>query len=386
MKKDNALKNITRFDIPPKSPDKSGQYGWWVRMQKSGKKFQEFFNDKKYGGKEKALKAAQGFRDAIKVEYTERLGSKSINPRLVANKQSSSGIVGVNRTSYEYKKRGRTYKAVVWQANWPLGNGKYTSVSYSIKKHGEEEAFRLALAARENGIGKSEKQIYVDYYPPSNNQQKIWRYLDFSKFIAMLDSNSLFFPSASSFPDAFEGSYSIQNRELRGLIDKHKDPSDRQVVDMSELKKKVGISCWHANEFESAAMWELYSKSSEAVCIQSTYDRILLSLDEQAEIGMVQYVDYLSDFIPEHDPYLAFFHKRKSFEHESEIRAIVKELNKDEMDVGCAISIELDLLIENIYVSPESPEWFYKLVENSVKKYGLNKLVIKSSLADDPVY
>jgi len=355
-------------------------------MQKNGEKFHQFFNDNKYGGKENTLVAAKSFRDAIKVEYTERLGKKSISPHSKASKRSVSGIVGVNRSSYEYQRWGKTYKSAVWQANWPLGNGRQTGTSFSIKKYGEEEAFRLALAARENGIADSGKQTYLDYYPPENLNQNIWRYLDFAKFILMLDSKSLYFPAASLFSDRFEGSYSKQNKDLRGLINKHKRSAESDPVDMNDLKRKVGISCWHANDYESAAMWELYSKSSDAVCIQSTYERFFLALEERAEIGMVQYVDYSNDFIPEHDPYLAFFHKRKSFEHENEIRAIIKELRENETAVGRNIPIELDLLIENIYVSPESPPWFHSLIEKAAKKYGLSKPVIRSSLSDDPIY
>ncbi len=250
MSIDNDLRNITRIDQPPKSPERAGQHGWWVRMQKNGEKFHQFFNDNKYGGKEKTLVAAKSFRDAIKVEYTERLGRKSISPHPKASKRSVSGIVGVNRSSYEYQRWGKTYKSAVWQANWPLGNGRQTGTSFSIKKYGEEEAFRLALAAREKGIADSDKQTYLDYYPPENLNQNIWRYLDFAKFIFMLDSKSLYFPAASLFSDRFEGSYSKQNKDLRGLINKNKRSAESDLVDMNDLKRKVGISCWHANDYD----------------------------------------------------------------------------------------------------------------------------------------
>ncbi len=389
MSRNIDLKNITRFDQVARPPRKMGQHGWWVRVQKQGKKFHHFFNDLKYGGIDKALIAAKHFRDAVNVEYIDRFGVKYPNPRDKATTRSASGVVGVTRSSYEYTKRGKKYRAEVWQGGWPLGNGKHTCKSFSIKKHGEEGAFRLAFRAREEGLqsySKAPEESY-EYYPPEDLNQKIWRYLDFTKFISMLDCKSLFFPSASSFLDRFEGSYSKLNIEMRPLLNKNKTkPSIRKIIDLEKLKNEVGISCWHANDFESAAMWTLYSKSSESVCVQSTYQRLVLALEEQSEVGMVQYVDYLNYFIPEYDPYLAFFHKRKSFEHENEIRAIIKNLSESEIGVGRNVSVELDLLIENIYVSPQSPSWFYELVKSSLGKYGIQKNVIKSSLADDPIY
>lgn len=40
---------------------------------------------------------------------------------------------------------------------------------------------------------------------PSNHNVKIWRYLDFAKFMSMLDQNSLFFSNLSDLDDPYEG-------------------------------------------------------------------------------------------------------------------------------------------------------------------------------------
>ncbi len=44
------------------------------------------------------------------------------------------------------------------------------------------------------------------------------------------------------------------------------------------------------------------------------------------------------------------------------------------------MSTELDILIENIYVSPSAEKWFKEVVESLVSRYGLSKNVIKSDL------
>ncbi len=379
----NELKNITRIDQDPKVIGKMGQHGWWVRFLKDGKKYHHFFNDTKYGGKESGLVAAQKFRDAIKKEHIEKEGETNVKIRGKATSRNRSGYLGVNRTSYYYTKRGKKYLAEVWQAHWPVGNGKFANTTFSIKKYGEVEAFEMALAAREQGVYKAQANNIHKYYAPKNVQQKIWRYLDFTKFFAMLDSNAIHFPSANLFLDKFEGSYSKKNVEYRGILNReHVENS----INMEVLKREVGVSCWHANDHESAAMWELYSKSNESVCVQSTYEKLSNSLGERAELGLVQYIDYSEDFMPEHDPYLAFLYKRKSYEHESEVRALIKHLPESAFGSGVSISVNLEQLIEHVYISPTAPAWFHQLVENAVKRFGLNKPVIQSSLSEDPVY
>src|SRR4051812_7320569 len=41
---------------------------------------------------------------------------------------------------------------------------------------------------------------------PKNLRSKIWRYIEFSKYIAMLESQSLYFCRADQLGEAFEGS------------------------------------------------------------------------------------------------------------------------------------------------------------------------------------
>lgn len=53
----------------------------------------------------------------------------------------------------------------------------------------------------------------------------------------------------------------------------------KSVYDRSEKdKKRVFVNCWHLNEYESAAMWDLYLKNEEGVAIQTTFNRIKKSL------------------------------------------------------------------------------------------------------------
>ena len=92
---------------------------------------------------------------------------------------------------------------------------------------------------------------------------KIWRYLDTGKFISMLDKESIVFARVDKLEDSFEGSYSKPSFELRK--DNYNDLNKDELRKLSELFKKLKaytfVNCWHMNDNESAAMWELYLRA-----------------------------------------------------------------------------------------------------------------------------
>ena len=86
-----------------------------------------------------------------------------------------------------------------------------------------------------------------------------------------------------------------------------------------------------------------------------------------------------------------FLHKRKSFEHEKELSVLSgnREANQNICDLtngGQRVNINLNTLIENIYVPPASPVWFTNLVSKILEKYELNFEVISSTLNETSIY
>jgi hypothetical protein len=154
------------------------------------------------------------------------------------------------------------------------------------------------------------------------------------------------------------------------------------------------INCWHMNENESVAMWGLYAEG-EGVAIRSSYSKLCASFkptDTKIYIGCVQYQDYDSmhhyNYWNVIDPFLM---KRKGFEHERELRAIVwdiEKINLRELSVpppekGLNLGVDIGSLVDAIYVSPNSPDHFRETVEDVTRRYNCDKPVLKSSL-DDP--
>lgn len=227
----------------------------------------------------------------------------------------------------------------------------------------------------------------------------IWRYMDFTEFVSLLERQELFFSRADKLGDPFEGACPKANVEYR-LETLRKLLGDRniQTETVSEFYKLLrgftAVNCWHINIYESAAMWKLYLKSNEGIAIKSTFKRLRESLGQRPDtICKVQYIDYKRDTMPVH--FLApFMYKRKSFEHEAELRAIIQRLpkrgfskrSKRPFDEGIYVLVKLNVLINRIYLAPQTPDWQLELVESVTEKYGLKKKVVRSILDEKPIY
>ncbi len=230
--------------------------------------------------------------------------------------------------------------------------------------------------------------------------------MNFTKFVAMLENNGLFFSRIDRLDDPLEGSYPQANVVARQTtIDAIKHA---EGVDIGETFQQIGgfvernrqwimVNCWHMNEHESAAMWKLYAQSNEAIAIQSSYTRLAHCLDKIAYLGVMKYLDYAHDTFSDWNALLPTMHKRKSFEHERELRAVVWDLpivpvegiSFDAVPPEGGIwrkPLDLHELIERVYVAPTSPAWFKELVEQVVVRYGLDKPVYQSSLDSKPLF
>ena len=250
---------------------------------------------------------------------------------------------------------------------------------------------------------------------PIDQNVKIWRYTDLAKFTSLLFTSNLFFSRAAFLGDPYEGSIPKIQYELREYIiaNRATDPNlknwadikdDQTLRDMfaTEAKfreqsvKEFFVSCWHMNEQESAAMWRLYTLATEAVCIQSTFSRLASALPGYVNVGVVKYIDYDRDIIPADNLFNAVLHKRKSFSHEQEVRAVAwerlagdkggDEIQKNMNAGGLRISVNLQQLVERVYISPTASPWFEDVINYLVNANNLKVPVMKSSLAATPLY
>lgn len=237
---------------------------------------------------------------------------------------------------------------------------------------------------------------------PDNTNVRIWRFIDFTKYVSMLESKALFFCRADLFPDIFEGTYPKLTTEA---VKQQKDLPDQgknTVIKALELFEKFHVkgyylNCWHMNDYESDAMWKLYTNNNLGVAIQSTFELLTKSISDEKTIyvGKVNYIDYNKQVFPINNTMYPYVHKRISYSHEQELRALTNYSPKDSYQnpllfdknpKGFNIKVDLDVLIEKIYISPNAPDWFKELVKSVSSKYNLGKPIESSSLDERPLF
>lgn len=148
------------------------------------------------------------------------------------------------------------------------------------------------------------------------------------------------------------------------------------------------ISSWHINEYESFAMWQIFTKNQEGLAIQSTLARLQEALAPENRIeqyiGEVNYIDYKKEHIPFEDSFFPFLFKRKSFQYEKEIR-VISDVSPLQLAVneGIKINVDINQLIEKVYIHPKSENWYKKLVLELMDKLNFNFEIEKSDLESD---
>lgn len=229
-----------------------------------------------------------------------------------------------------------------------------------------------------------------------SDDTRLWRYMDFPKFFSILESCCLFFPRITSLDDPFEGyaprpTIEDLRRIPHGLSEEERlrrfDEGKHSINLFNKTHNLLCVSCWHANPVESAAMWKLYLQSAEGVAICSSFGRLKEALNETAIFvsgGLVQYVDYETVELDHVNIVLWAMLKRISFEHEKEFRAVVMDHSIGEL--GVSVPVRPGILIEEIYVSPTTPDWTVDLLRKMLRRYDFGSDVKRSELLSHPMY
>ncbi|WP_269684075.1 hypothetical protein [Flavobacterium lacustre] len=220
---------------------------------------------------------------------------------------------------------------------------------------------------------------------PDDSDTIVWKYLDLSKFLDLLLSQKLFMSRSDKFEDQYEGTFSEPTfEEIKKLATDNPDFLNFYKTH----REKLAISSWHINEYESFAMWQIFTQNSEGLAIQSTIGRLQKALKPETNInqyiGEVNYIDYKKEYIPFDDMFFPFLFKRKSFQYEREVR-IISDISDSKIKIndGLKINVDISELIEKIYIHPKSENWYKNLVIQLVSELGFNFHIEKSDLESD---
>ncbi|WP_312913409.1 DUF2971 domain-containing protein [Stutzerimonas nitrititolerans] len=270
-------------------------------------------------------------------------------------------------------------------------------------------------------------------------QHSLWRYMSIDKLINLLEVKSLYFTPLSYYAksDPFEGylpkvafealatvlgsSYKeletvysqlnelAENSRKSGAINtigeellaQLRTRLDSQNDFIKEayktIAKGITVNCWHRNPQESEAMWRLYSENGKGIAIKTSIDSLKKSIESVdqnllVQVGTVKYLDFNDQNISPKDcvidGHLSPLLKRASFSHENEVRLFtIPEIDYKSLGgfepKAQSVALNIEELIEEIYISPFASEPFVSSTIAICKKYGINpRIITKSTLLD----
>lgn len=232
------------------------------------------------------------------------------------------------------------------------------------------------------------------------------KYVDIIKFISILQQESLFFCRVDKLEDRFEGTSPKANEDffkefyksIQNIINTKEKDIDAEVEkqllwrkEIEEKFKKIAcVCCWNKFSDESYAMWKIYSDMNKGIMIKSDIERLKMSFLKTPENIQLSDVRYTNREIMIEPTNLnsPIIHKHIAYSFENEIR-LIHQVNHNDFTYnweneknqnGENLKVDLNILIDEIILSPYSSDWFLEMVTDLLEKYNLNKKVRFSTL------
>ncbi len=260
--------------------------------------------------------------------------------------------------------------------------------------------------------------------------EKLWKYFTLTKFVSMLQNQTIWFSRPQFFEDpheftmdessqhelfqwkldSFAREYNravTSNREsfviasspmIIGLpIDKYgkieKCPinlSDLSDTLLSSIRKDIQkwqesfcISCWRYSAYDSVAIWNQYASLEEGVAIVVDLDGLRKSFQKFGDIrlAVIEYRDFsdTSNNSMRSNP-LTYKDVRYASEEEARFyfRAKLGDLK------GVTVPFDISTVVREIHLSPNATEWFKSIIQGLIDKNNLNIPIVDSSLGRVP--
>ena len=268
-------------------------------------------------------------------------------------------------------------------------------------------------------------------FKPPLDEAPLWHYMSFKRLVCLLDKQALFFSRVDKLGDPFEGSLpketvTLLNERIRkwangfNLAHFPANQHGEQRELFQALAKQsypagpqyILASCWHKNHSESDFMWKVYASENRGVAVKTDFGSLKKSIREckiPVHIGKVRYLDYDKDCIPiddlfpststsivlhntpPDDLFIPCLHKRKAFESEREVRAIMKLPGGEsppENPHGYYYKVDLSSLVKEVFVAPQAEDSFFECVQSVVNHYcpSAAESVYRSPLGEKPVW
>lgn len=215
----------------------------------------------------------------------------------------------------------------------------------------------------------------------------IWKYMDFWKFLNLLETSSLYFSNAENLGDNYEGRIPKIVYEMMLEQDRKRGNKTNENINNfleTKLRKETLISSWTYMDKESFAMWKMYAKDKMGIAIKTDLESLkncFSKTDRTIYIGEVDYFDKERFNYPTYNLYYPFLVKLEYYSSEKELRCITSCKREEKMESKLVL-VDLNKLIKTIYISPNSKPEFKKMLNLLKNEYKLD-FEIKFSEVND---
>jgi len=223
------------------------------------------------------------------------------------------------------------------------------------------------------------------------------------KFLDLLVHQRFFFTNAQHLSDGFEVTLpenviSKKKQELNELGFSGQD-FDRKMPLIEDnnrpLREFTLVNCWSLGKTESYALWKIYLGGSKAgIAIKTTVSALRKAIErgndpvpENIFIGKVQYTNNLPESAI--SPFSLITTKKEYYAYENELRLFIlldeNLISKYNLSVGRYVMVDLDILIDKIYISPFVGSWFRETIRSILIKVNptLKERLQVSSILDE---
>jgi hypothetical protein len=143
MSRSSRTPGVSRIDQAAKRT-----HGFFVRLQRRGKTHSAFFTDQKYGGRKRALAAAQKHYRKLLAKWGPPARKLRRWWAELRRRKGSSGIVGLQLK--KVRRHGEVRK--FWVATWSPKPYFSRHKEFSVWRYGSKKARQLAVRARRAGL------------------------------------------------------------------------------------------------------------------------------------------------------------------------------------------------------------------------------------------
>lgn len=246
------------------------------------------------------------------------------------------------------------------------------------------------------------------------NEKYLWKFIDLYKFIKLLKTRELYFSCLNDFDDLYEFTsedFILKLKEafrIAEIPSTSRNPEIGKEVyiqkehDFLYLLERLKtyrmdrfVNCFYASDFESLAMWQLYS-GIQGVAIRFDSKSLLdyienlysknLSENYSLHGNYVDYrnvinIDFYDEFANPTKPDITFspFVKDIMYKHENEYRILITRHNSIDEKPIININNWSDIDFE-IFVFADLEYWKVQTIQDLLSDYDLRKTLIESQI------